>query len=154
MAKFTHEGVEIELIESSGKFVATVGGKKVVKGSLAAIKKAINKDKLDAFVPFTVLYWTKYDGEKIAGLKRYRRVKIIGKRPAGRGYRNPAQWITEGGREIGGGWNVCHKDCSEVIELLKADEKNRAEQKAAKDKFDKIEQTIENKLKKFKVPAE
>lgn len=154
MAKFTHEGVEIELIESSGKFVATVSGKRVVKDSLAAIKKFIDKDKSSGFVPFTVLCYEDREGVKIPGLKHIRRVKIIGKKPAGRGYRNPAQWITEEKREIGGGWTKVYKDCPEVIELLKADEKNDMEKREAEEKFDKIERTLEDKLDKFKVPVE
>lgn len=55
---YEHKGVKISLLEGSGEFHATIGGKEIVKPSLAAIKKVIDtgvKDKMAFEPPITML---------------------------------------------------------------------------------------------------
>ena len=55
MITYKHKDTTIEFNENSGSFSATIGGNRVVKSSLAAIKSAINKQAASSFKEFEAL---------------------------------------------------------------------------------------------------
>lgn len=74
--EYEHKGVKIVFDAEKGKFSASINGKQESRGSLDAIKKAI--DKVDAFVPFVALreYATfsgpAYSEVTVVGIKKAR----------------------------------------------------------------------------------
>lgn len=78
MAKFEHDGIEIEL-KQDGRFAASIGGKLVRKPSLDAMKKAIDESKKVKFEPFEGLIRAGWEVKEymIEGTE-LARVKIVG----------------------------------------------------------------------------
>lgn len=74
-----HKGIKIT-ITHEGKFEAVIGGKRVVKPSVDAMKKAIDAHALDEFVPFSAIKNVNDNrGEKeLKDLKGMTRVMVTG----------------------------------------------------------------------------
>lgn len=152
MSKFTHEGVDI-ILNSAGKFVATVAGNLLTKDTLSAMKKCIDRDKQSGFKPFVVIGSKSYGGVKIAGLKEHTRLTVIGvKTEKRRDWPSKRYWIVEGGDVIQ--WSDVYKDCPEVIELLKTEEAIREKHDAEEEAFNKSVREVCKKQEKYVVKPE
>ena len=118
MSKFTHNGIEITLNESSGKFSAVVNGEKIISTSLAGIKKKI--DKPAEFEPFKALVFKWCELREITIVR-----KKIG-RPKTYG-RQEKKWIDENGAE----YFFATPDTQEARDAIdrwrRVKEKNKAE---------------------------
>ena len=97
--KYTHAGVDIEFVEASGVFRATVAGERVTAPSLAGIKTKI--DKSNKFEQFTAIVDKgRFYGEPAKG-GRFKEVVIVGiKRAKANSYRGADLWVTSTGEHL------------------------------------------------------
>lgn len=78
MPDFDHAGHKIHMNPANGKFSAIIDGEQVVKPSLPAIKKAIEKSMAIAFKPHTAIASVGYNTKKgKIGDTGYTRVKVL-----------------------------------------------------------------------------
>lgn len=96
MPTFTHKDIAIEFT-ASGQFMAQLNGKYVSKGSLDAMKKAIDAAALSQIKPFTALRARNHRDDKKDD--DYIRVTVtsIGKSEKSRYRRSTLQFIYDGG---------------------------------------------------------
>ncbi len=155
MSNFNHLGVQIELT-NVGTFAAFVGGKRIVKTSLAAIKKAIDVAGKTAFKPFTLL--TAIGRAKGIQIKKtgYYRIKAIGIEANGRrNYRMKKVFLLESdtGR-VTTEYADAYKDCPEAVKAIEALAAHKEKARRINDELEKTGDHLEDAIAKFKISAE
>jgi hypothetical protein len=132
MSVFVHNGVEITLNESSGKFSAAINGERVTSASLSAIKKKI--DKPAEFQPFPAIVMD-FGGAKDVFIVRKKKLKAAS-------WRAKFSWVDDKGREYGAVIPSTQEAKDAIAKWKETRDRNKAEIERLNDEIDEAREAI------------
>ena len=131
MITYKHKDTTIEFNEKSGSFSATIGGNRVVKSSLAAIKSAINKQAASSFKEFEALNFN-------YGLPSLNEVRVVGVTKT----RNRRRWLLADNQETTQVVMNTPQNIATIRRILKKTVEMNKSVERLEDEIQKLEDTL------------